>query len=138
MISSRRSLALPAALVASLALAACGGGTATDTGGLSPQEVRGKQIARSAGCASCHGADGQGGFGPPWLGLVGAERQLVDGTVVVADDDYLVRSIRDPQAEVVAGYGVRMTANNLSDDQVLDVIAYIKTYSDVAAPAAGS
>ena len=112
----------------SLGLAACGGGS-TDAGGLTPQEVRGQQIARSAGCSSCHGADGQGGLGPAWIDLPGSEVLLADGTTVIADDEYLFRSIRDPQAELVAGWRVTMTRNNLSDSQIEDVIAFIKTFT---------
>ena len=119
-----------APLFAGIALfvVACGGGS-TDAGGLTPQEVRGKQIARSAGCSSCHGAEGQGGLGPAWIDLVGSEVLLADGTTVIADDEYLIRSIRDPQAELVAGWRVTMTGNNLDDDQIEDVIAFIRTFT---------
>ncbi len=120
-----------------LLLAACGGGS-TDAGGLTPQEVRGKQIARSAGCSSCHGADGQGGLGPAWIDLVGSEVLLADGTTVIADDDYLFRSIRDPQAELVAGWRVTMTRNNLDDDQIEDVIAFIRTFSSAPEATTGT
>lgn len=106
-------------------LAACGG--STDESGLAPAEVRGKQIARSAGCSSCHGAEGQGGLGPSWVGIEGTERQLADGRVVIADEAYLIRSIRDPQADLVAGWNVKMPGNNLSDDQIQDLLAFMRS-----------
>ena len=48
---------------------------------------------------------------------------------MIADDEYLIRSIRDPQAELVAGWRVTMTGNNLDDDQIEDVIAFIRTFT---------
>ncbi|MGA0766576.1 MAG: c-type cytochrome, partial [Ilumatobacteraceae bacterium] len=43
----------------------------------------------SAGCASCHGEDGNGRVGPKWIGLADSQVTLNDGTVVTADDAYL-------------------------------------------------
>ena len=41
---------------------------------------------------------------PPGKGLAGKTVELSDGRTVVADHDYLVRSILDPDAQVVEGY----------------------------------
>ena len=92
--------------------------------------VRGEQLARSTGCAGCHGQDFGGGAGPSLVGLAGAEVPLEDGTTVIADTAYLIRSIADPGAEVVADYNLRMPANNLSDAEIADVVAYIETLAD--------
>jgi cytochrome c oxidase subunit 2 len=54
---------------------------------------------------------------------------LTDGRVVVADDEYLRRAIVDPDAEIVAGYSLKMPRNSLSDAEVDDVIAYIHDLS---------
>lgn len=102
---------------------ACGGGDET---GLSEAAARGKETSISNGCASCHGTDGRGGVGPSWRGLAGSEVELDDGSTVVADDDYLLRSILDPAAEIVPGYSVRMPQNSLSEDDALDIVAYIR------------
>jgi cytochrome c oxidase subunit II len=45
---------------------------------------------------------------------------------VIADDDYLVRAIMDPNAEIVDGYSLRMPSNRLSEDEVQSVIAFMK------------
>lgn len=90
----------------------------------------GEQLSRSRGCAGCHGGDFGGGAGPGWIGLAGSERTLADGTVVVADTAYLTRAIADPSAEVLAGYTLRMPANNLSESEIADVVAYIETLAD--------
>jgi cytochrome c oxidase subunit 2 len=95
-------------------------------GDLSEAARNGRDLARSNGCAACHGNDGQGGVGPSWVGLAGSEVELEDGTTVIADRDYLYRSIADPDAEVVAGYSLRMPTNGLDDDQIADVVAYIE------------
>lgn len=104
-------------------LGACGGG---DDSGLSELAQRGKTVTMANGCASCHGAAGQGGVGPTWIDLAGSERELKDGTTVVADDAYLLRSILEPSAEEVAGYTLAMPVNGVSEAEAADVVAYIK------------
>ncbi len=106
-----------------LVTAAC-----SDRGGdlvLSEQAARGQSLYRDSGCAGCHGGDGGGGAGPTLVGIRDTERPLLDGTTVIADQDYLIRSIMEPHIELVDGYSLRMPSNNLSLDQVLDVIAFI-------------
>lgn len=119
--------------VAVIALAACGSGSGSGND-LSEAGARGRTIANSNGCGACHGADGQGGVGPKWVGLAGSDVTLADGEVVVADDDYLAQAIADPGAQLVAGFPVQMPENSLSDDEVAAVIAYIH---DLSAPADG-
>ncbi len=113
------ALALP--LVPAVA-AACADDTASS---LPPAAQSGRRIARTAACAACHGADGQGGIGPPWTGSVGRQVTLTDGSTVTVDADYLRRSITDPGAQIVAGSDVKMPANNLSAADVDAVVAYI-------------
>ena len=112
-----------AATIEAPAGTSAGGGTGGDA-------VSGEQLARSMGCAGCHGQDFGGGAGPPLVGLAGAEVPLADGTTVVADTAYLIRSIADPGAELVADYNLRMPANNLSDAEIADIVAYIETLAD--------
>jgi cytochrome c553 len=45
---------------------------------------------------------------------------------VVATEDYLYRSITEPQAQIRADWTIKMPMNSLSDDQVASIIAYIK------------
>jgi len=111
--------AAAAALV--IALTGCG-----DDSGLSATAERGKNTALSNGCASCHGAKGQGGVGPTWVDLAGSDVELKDGTTVVADEAYLLRSILDPGAEEVAGFTIAMPVNGVSEAQAADIVAYIE------------
>ena len=126
--SSRRALGPSAIVALALGLAACGGGGSS--GGLGEQADRGRQLALDNGCASCHGAQGQGGVGPAWTGLAGSEVELTDGSTVVADDAYLRRAILQPDAEEVAGYTIKMPSNGLSEAQADDIVAYIDELAD--------
>jgi len=91
-------------------------------------EGRGKILVANNGCAACHSIDGSAGIGPTWLGLVGSQVELSDGTTVPADDAYLAESIKAPQAKIVAGFeNQQMIQFNLTDEQIADIIAYIKT-----------
>jgi len=119
-----RSVPLGALSIALLLLAsACGGSSRAE---LSPEGERGRRIANTSGCASCHGSDGTGGVGPQFTGLYGSEVRLSDGSTVVADDAYLRRSITDPEAERVEGYTVTMPVSGLEDDEIEAVLAYIR------------
>jgi cytochrome c oxidase subunit 2 len=116
-----------------VALPACGDDGADDGPALSPEAERGRSISRSNGCAACHGSNGEGGVGPPFAGLYGAQVALADGTVVAADEAFLAESIREPDATKVDGYDAPMPDNDLDDDEIEAVIAYIRELT----PAAG-
>ena len=102
---------------------ACGGSSGSD---LSAEAAAGRTIANTSGCGSCHGADGSGGVGPKFVGLYGSQVTLSDGSTVVADDEYLRRSITDPDAERVEGYAVNMPVTGLDDGDIDAVLAYIR------------
>ncbi len=119
---------IPVAAV--IALAACGS-NGPDVE-LSTAGQAGFDIMRSNGCAACHGSNGEGGVGPQFVGLFGSERVIEDeDEPVIADRDYLARSIADPQAQKVAGFRILMPANNLSDEEIQSVIDYITELADV-------
>ena len=116
---------LASALLLTVTLSACGA-TEDEAVELSPAAAEGRATARSNGCAACHGADGSGGVGPAFIGLYLSDRQFVDGSIAVADRDYLYESITQPAARLVAGYRGRMPSNNLDDDQVASIIDWIE------------
>ncbi len=118
----RRLIATLLSLIGALGLAGCGSSGPTLTG---PAEI-GRDIAQSSGCPACHGLNGEGKTGPAWVGLAGSERTLDDGTVVVADTDYLRRSILDPGSQQIAGYTIEMPINSLTDDDVDAIVTYIE------------
>ena len=112
-------------LMLAAGVASCGG----DDSSLSELGQLGKNTANANGCASCHGSNGQGGVGPGWIDLAGSPRELTDGTTVIADDDYLLRAILEPDVEVVAGYTILMPTNGLSEAEAANVVTYIKELS---------
>lgn len=84
-------------------------------------------------CASCHTVDGGKNTGPTWLNLYGYEHDYTDGTKIVADDNHIVESIRNPGKHVRAGYANNMNAFSeaqLNPKQTEAIIAYMKSLSD--------
>ena len=61
---------------------------------------------------------------------------LDNGSIVIADDDYLRESIIEPSAKIVAGYPPIMPTyrGQLSEEQILQLVAYIKSLGAAAAP----
>lgn len=91
-------------------------------------EGRGQALVAANGCAACHSINGAAGIGPTWFGLFGHEVELTDGSVVQADDAYLAESIKAPQAKIVAGFENQlMPTYGFTDEQIADIVAYIKT-----------
>ena len=78
-------------------------------------------------CESCHGPDAVG-KAPSLAGLFGSQVLLADGSRVIADETYIRESILDPTHRVVEGYSPVMPTfqGQLSEEQVLELIAYIK------------
>ncbi len=121
-----------------LAIAAIGllPACAADTGAdpqLPPAAAEGRSVARSKGCSACHGSDGGGGVGPPFVGLYGSEVAIQgQDDTVTADRDYLVRSIVEPSAQLVEGYNLPMPRTELTDDEIDAMIAYIEALAEQA------
>lgn len=103
-----------------------------DLSGASPVEA-GLQILTANGCVACHSLDGTRLVGPSFKGLYGAERTVIlpDGskTTVVADEEYIKRSIYDPNDELVDTYPKVMISykNTINEDQLKQVNAYLES-----------
>ena len=93
---------------------------------LSPAAREGRAIANSNGCSSCHGKNGQGVTAPSWQNIYMERVELETGALVLVDDDYLYRSITDPQADIVRDWTIKMPTNDLDDEEIAAIIAYIK------------
>lgn len=93
--------------------------------------ARGQKLATQTGCVGCHTIDGSVVVGPSWQGLYGKQETLADGSTVTVDDAYLISSILDPNAQVVQGFNPNIMPPTykqvLSEAQIADLIAYIKT-----------
>jgi cytochrome c oxidase subunit 2 len=91
-------------------------------------EGRGQALVAANGCTACHSINGSPGIGPTWFNLFGRQETLTDGSVITADEAYIHESIQAPQAKIVAGFENQlMPAYNFTDEQIADIIAYIKT-----------
>jgi len=91
--------------------------------------VAGQQLYQTLGCVSCHGASGEGGRGPALGGVFGRQVFLNNGQTIKADEAYIRESIVNPQAKLVNGFGPIMPTfqGQVSEDQIMQLIAYIKS-----------
>lgn len=78
-------------------------------------------------CATCHSIDGSKMVGPSFKGLYGKQEKITGGSEVTVDDAYIVESIKNPGVKVVEGYAAAMPPYQLTDQQISDLIEYIKT-----------
>jgi cytochrome c oxidase subunit 2 len=95
----------------------------------------GEQLFQQFGCTSCHTA-GAAVLAPSLDGLFGSTVSLSDGGSVVADENYIRESLFFPQKKIVAGFDPIMPSyeGRLTEEQVLDLIAYIKSLGSSANP----
>lgn len=117
-------------VVVVVGLVGCGESASDPPAELSDAAKQGFSLAESTGCFACHGNGGVGGVAPAWTGLAGSEVELADGTTVSADHAYLVRSITDPGADMVAGAAIAMPPNSLDAGEVEAVVAYIESLTE--------
>ncbi|MBD3615012.1 MAG: cytochrome c oxidase subunit II [Gracilimonas sp.] len=93
---------------------------------------RGENLISIQGCVTCHSVDGSDKIGPSFQGLWGSERNFESASSVTADENYIRESILDPSAKIVEGFQNQMVSyeGRLSDDDISDIIEYIKTLED--------
>jgi cytochrome c oxidase subunit 2 len=93
--------------------------------------VAGQKLFQSQGCTSCHGANAEGGKGPPLTSLFGSQVKLEGGQTVEADESYIRNSIRQPQAQIVEGFRQPLMPayykEQLSEENLLQIMTYIKS-----------
>jgi cytochrome c oxidase subunit 2 len=100
--------------------------------------VAGEKLFVERACSTCHVADGTG-RGPSLNGLFGAKVLLADGSSITANEAYIRESILQPNAKIVARYAPSMPTyqGQLTEEQILALIAYVKSLQSQPAPAAG-
>ena len=135
MATRRRSRVAVTAAVFGAVFGAVACGSDAPEVSLSAAAADGRALTLSSGCAACHGANGGGGVGPAFVGLYMSDRPLADGTIVTADEDYLVESIMMPGVKQVKGYSLPMPSNSLTREQVDLIVTYI---SELASAEDGS
>ena len=95
----------------------------------------GRRLFRQYGCTVCHDPDATI-HAPSLIGIYGQRVRLSDGSFVRADEQYLHDSIMVPSKQVVAGYEPIMPVfgNIITEDNMREIIAYLKSTSAVPAP----
>ena len=109
--------------------------------GMSTSE-RGAELFEDYGCASCHLTATQGRC-PPLTNVFNHTVELDNGSTVLADEEYIRRSVLEPNAQIVSGYSANLMPNfqgQVSEEDLLLLIAYIKSLSqpELAAPTQGA
>jgi mono/diheme cytochrome c family protein len=100
-----------------------------------PLVAKGQLLFGSRFCQGCHSTTGNVvvGLAPTVKDLAGSKVELTDGTTVTADDNYLLTSILDPDAQIVKGYKagfmtLLVKPHSIPDAQARALVAYIKTF----------
>ena len=101
--------------------------------GVQTMAQTGEQLFTSFGCNSCHLPNGQG-IGPSLVGLLGSEQELEDGQTIVADAQYIRRSILDPRSQIVAGYPAVMPTyeGQIDEQELFSLVEYVTSLSTPA------
>lgn len=86
----------------------------------------GKTLYTTKACSACHSLDGSKLVGPTFKGLYMKKGEHTGGAYS-ADDAYLKESILEPNAKTVKGYAPAMPKLPFTDQEVLDLIAFIKS-----------
>jgi cytochrome c oxidase subunit II len=98
---------------------------------------QGEKLFQKYACNTCHTNDSSG-RGPVLVGAYGKPVMLSDNSTVVVDDNYIRESILNPQAKIVKGFGPIMPTfqGQVSEDDLLKLLAYVKSLGSARAPAA--
>ncbi len=93
-------------------------------------------LMKAKGCNACHSTDGSRIVGPSYLGLFGSQQTVIrDGKEITlkADEEYIVRSIIDPNYEIVKGYPkglMQSYKGSLTESDMKLIIEYFKTLNE--------
>jgi cytochrome c oxidase subunit 2 len=95
-----------------------------------PGESPAVALLRAKACLACHSLDGAPMVGPTLKGLFGAKQSVLfqeEKREFVVDEDFLMRVIRKPESAVVVGYPPVMPPAPLSEGEVKEIVAYIRS-----------
>jgi cytochrome c oxidase subunit 2 len=96
-------------------------------------EPPGLTILKQNACISCHSLDGTKLIGPTFRGIYGRVETVIEGEneyEITVDDDYIKKSIYEPNAQLVKGYneGLMISYREQIDEEAMEqVIDYLKT-----------
>jgi len=93
-------------------------------------------LLKANGCLTCHSLDGSKVVGPSFMGLYGSKRTVITDQgekQVEAYDDYIKKSILEPNADVVKGFnkGLMQSYKEVLKAEDLDkIVDYFRTASE--------
>jgi len=93
----------------------------------------GLAIIKANACITCHSLDGSKVIGPSFKGLYGRKSVVITNSgekEIIADDEYIKRSILDPNVEVVKGYNkglMQSYTGKINDEELNKIVDYFKT-----------
>ena len=85
------------------------------------------QLLDTKECMSCHSLTADADLAPSFKGIYGRTEKMSDGSVITVDDAYLRESIVHPDRKIVDGYDDLMPEPILTDQEVDEMIQYLKT-----------
>lgn len=92
---------------------------------------RGEALYTRYACHTCHSTDGSRRVGPSFAGLYMNDREMTDGSVITADEEYLRQAIVNPRAYTNVGYDdIMQPYDYLSDGELESLVEFIKSLSD--------
>ncbi len=129
--SFERWYARAGAEVAALAEAA-EGGEADEVARTEKLIQQGRRLIKTKGCIACHTLDGARLVGPTFKGIFGkTETVIADGQEkqIVVDEEYIRRSMLEPNVEIVKGYPPAMPPQGsiLNEQEIQAIIEFLKT-----------
>lgn len=101
-----------------------------------PLSEQGWNVMRRVGCNACHSSDGTKLVGPSYLGIWGNPRTVTtdrEEREVTADEEYIKRSIFDPDADIVDGFnkGLMLSYEGMvTEEEVELIIEYLKSLNE--------
>jgi cytochrome c oxidase subunit II len=93
-------------------------------------------LIKANACLACHSLDGSKVIGPSFKGLYGRKSIVITDTgekEIVATDDYIKRSINDPNAEIVKGFNkglMQSYKEKISADDLDKIVDYFKSEAE--------
>ncbi len=100
------------------------------------KRTAGAAVTRKYGCNACHTADGTKLVGPSYKNIMGRTRTVIrdkEEIEVVADEDYIRRSIYEPNYEIVKGYekGLMLSyKDQVTEEEFQLLLDYFKYLSE--------
>jgi cytochrome c oxidase subunit II len=96
------------------------------------KDLPGLDLIRKNACTGCHSIEGKRLVGPAFNGIYGKERKVVSNgqtKSVIADNEYIKRSMIDPNSEIVEGFSPNLMQSYkgvLTDEQIGQISDYLK------------